>query len=646
MKIISSYFSRFIFFFLTVVVVSSQDHSDPSEYGRRTLASNKIWTPPGCTCSTSSCQNFDCSCNCDLTADICDSNCCCDGDCSTEDKSQFSSTCTNDSVTPTSAFYGRMCYEDVTKINPKYPVTLDTTVQDGLNGLLCIQVDNSAVKGYYFDDPGYPASSVAFTPPFGQASLLKATDYNSYPNKQHKQDALSSFYRIGGAIPFVYKQEDNYFIMDVLRIPFGGSSIASDNAGVCQYLNAVEFRRNIGMQDGFKGSTNQYCGECTVPVAVDDEKDMSSRCQNEFNIDRYVKHGAVFLGTKPNVALSMTSTSSNASTKPDLKNFVMVDVNMDDQPMISTSWNNDTSTCVGALYSLQYTIYYNTSGLITKASAKIKYKNVIFAAPPKSNSVFFVRQSFAVSFLPEVTSGDEEIVVVRGKSGNPGYIMQSVVLAATKINSNASVIPTKAFHFSNNGFRIMDNGRAGMCESASGLGTPVTFGEDTVVGCVLSLSREELKDLCTQSKHPLLHKQTIQQTSFFIPVWLRRNFDFIGIFGNADTADVKQWLTIYSPLEDSNLTSVVERSWSDLYSTCDGMVTEVHYKFLWSHVGNLNNPQAKIISAYVQYEQSIPMQYVGAAVYEKISFPFETTVTWIYDQSAKKISKKKPPKLL
>lgn len=129
MKIVSSTFSRIIFFVLAVVVVSSQDNSEPSNYGRRTLASTKIWTPPGCTCSTSSCQNFDCSCNCDLTADICDGDCCCDRDCSSEDKSQFSSTCNNDSVTPTSAFFGKMCYEDVTKINPKYPATLDTTVQ-------------------------------------------------------------------------------------------------------------------------------------------------------------------------------------------------------------------------------------------------------------------------------------------------------------------------------------------------------------------------------------------------------------------------------------------------------------------------------------------------------------------------------------
>lgn len=41
-------------------------------------------------------------------------------------------------------------------------------------------------------------------------------------------------------------------------------------------------------------------------------------------------------------------------------------------------------------------------------------------------------------------------------------------------------------------------------------------------------------------------------------------------------------------------------------------------KVLWSHVGHLNNPQAKIIS--------IPMQYIGAAVHEKISLPLATNL--------------------
>ena len=94
-----------------------------------------------------------------------------------------------------------------------------------------------------------------------------------------------------------------------------------------------------------------------------------------------------------------------------------------------------------------------------------------FAATAQSHSALFVRQSFAASFLPAVNSGDEEIFVLPKKSGNPGYTMQSGILAANKIESNTSVLPTQELHFSDNGFRIIDNGRAGICESATGLGT-------------------------------------------------------------------------------------------------------------------------------------------------------------------------------
>jgi hypothetical protein len=51
--------------------------------------------PQGCSCSDSAidsdadCTIFDCDCGCDLTAGACDSNCCCDPDCSPAEVSRF-----------------------------------------------------------------------------------------------------------------------------------------------------------------------------------------------------------------------------------------------------------------------------------------------------------------------------------------------------------------------------------------------------------------------------------------------------------------------------------------------------------------------------------------------------------------------------
>lgn len=92
--------------------------------------------PPACICATPSshpCLDFDCRCECDIYTDACDDNCCCDPDCGKDDKAQFSIEVCPFTAQPTTTAsnLGRMCYEDpsLIKINPKYPLQLDDTVE-------------------------------------------------------------------------------------------------------------------------------------------------------------------------------------------------------------------------------------------------------------------------------------------------------------------------------------------------------------------------------------------------------------------------------------------------------------------------------------------------------------------------------------
>ncbi len=138
----------------------------------------------------------------------------------------------------------------------------------------------------------------AFSFPFGQAYILKTIDYNSYKNTQ-QQSLSSSFYRVGDSIPLVYKlyqksdseSSSSYYVKDLLRLPISSSN---DN-GFCQYLNVAEFRRNVVAQASVSSAvSNQYYGDCVVPVSTDDAEEMEFYCRNEFNIERYIKEEAVF----------------------------------------------------------------------------------------------------------------------------------------------------------------------------------------------------------------------------------------------------------------------------------------------------------------------------------------------------------------
>jgi hypothetical protein len=158
----------------------------------------------------------------------------------------------------------------------------------------------------------------------------------------------------------------------------------------------------------------------------------------------------------PNAVLSSAAIGTLASSNaiPDSKEFVLVEVIMDNQEFVQ--WNNTASTCTGALYSLQYTIRHNAEGIITKAAAKVKKRNISFIQRNSSTPLPF-RQLFSIEFLPE------GVEYVRRRSGNPGYIMGSAVLGAYKISPSLNKDGSKLHHLniSESGLLIMDSGFAG-----------------------------------------------------------------------------------------------------------------------------------------------------------------------------------------
>ena len=100
-----------------------------------TTSSSLIYTPPGCECNTpdhtssvnddQQCHQFDCLCSCDLTAGVCDMNCCCDPECSSDEVSSFSSCLDNDEGTTSPLV--KMCVErppSLEGVNLQYPVRL------------------------------------------------------------------------------------------------------------------------------------------------------------------------------------------------------------------------------------------------------------------------------------------------------------------------------------------------------------------------------------------------------------------------------------------------------------------------------------------------------------------------------------------
>jgi len=80
-----------------------------------------------------------------------------------------------------------------------------------------------------------------------------------------------------------------------------------------------------------------------------------------------------------------------------------------------------------------------------------------------------------------------------------------------------------------------------------------------------------------------------------IPIWFDRMQDAVGIFANSNVDNNNDWLPIFSRMEHDGKRTSERRQWLESELKCKGLVTRMHFKFLWTYVGNVKNPQRKII---------------------------------------------------
>ncbi len=131
--------------------------------------------------------------------------------------------------------------------------------------------------------------------------------------------------------------------------------------------------------------------------------------------------------------------------------------------------------------------------------------------------------------------------------------------------------------------------------------------------------------------------------NIYVPMWLVPELGaddlYVGIFGNADPLDKTQWLKVNKAFQDSTA------SFQDRTLTCTGVVTAAHYRFMWTLVGSVKNPQAKIMSVQVDYESS-PMQFLDDGVAATQNFPFDVTVNWKFYKIDEKIYSPPAPPII
>ena len=310
-----------------------------------------------------------------------------------------------------------------------------------------MEKDNSAVKGNYFIDQGYPSASQVL----GKGS--KQLGFHSYTSREEaaSDTQASTAYQLGDGIVAYHHNET---ATTTLINAFGGYLVlpTSDSSGNCIELSAVSF------------------GKSEANTCIKHTSNLANDCEGQFSTARYISNVVV--------EMSKDSTSHLESIRiakfTNSSEITLTGDDLEEMPphQTRTTWDESTQTCTSALKKMTYNIRYNHTSIID-ISVELETIDIVEGSGTSQQ----IEQTFAVNFIPDEVetserSQEQNNLITRTKSGNPGYIIGSPTLGAmspssTTNNSTASsyVIAQRA------GFTIMDTGLVGRCDTSSPTGS-------------------------------------------------------------------------------------------------------------------------------------------------------------------------------
>jgi len=595
-----------------------------------------------------------------VTAGVCDYNCCCDPDCSASQTARFGEVgCTAEGFSPSKT---QFCYSslELYKVNPKLPLGGQPTAEASVGGALCVEKYNGATEIQYFTDTAVQPNTI-----FNGASGKKAYNYGENAPASVNLDAnydrgdnIAAYAGTASTPGSLYATNMGYF-----SIP------AADFNGKCNDFNYATFENDIQSRS------------CSRQMHSLDTLLYTAQCNSDFSVSRYVTQ--LWLGA------AATARDTAAST---ITNVVAVDLTqvMYQDPVTNvlrnvtnTFMNNKCATgyrtdkaayvasasfpdgdcqfntgaasvadlprCQNMVTSVKYTVEHTSDGAstITAVKAAVVITDVSRDVAATSQAV---SQTFGVDFVSTSVSGSASVgagnLVTRARSGNPGYIMGRPVLIGTLAAPEApSPLSTVAEVVE--GLQVATSlmpydssapagsfGTAKCPTSLSSAKQTVGFGYDMVSGCELELTRAQLKDLCCTNSDectPITAGAGYADATTGIPYFLAlpAAAQYVGLYGNADPLDVKQWTTM------STRTVTLKRGWNDNTGICRNMMTGLHYKFLVASTGEKSFPQSKIVAAEVEqlvgdWRSNVP--YNDAASTQ--TFPLEVIVSFIHKSSS------------
>ncbi|XP_077978295.1 tectonic-1-like [Glandiceps talaboti] len=537
-------------------------------------------------------------CICDLTVGACDVNCCCDEDCTDDDRVTFSECLETRFMVDE-----KVCLQQSQLIVANTPYTVSKTE----DGLFCIEYDNYAIRNYYLIP-----DTVNTVERFDELT----DDYKDFTYEvPSAEDVIyGDFYKSGDPIYTIYE------------------SLAQGKLGLSSRLSS-----SLCNDNNPAGYLYDESFQCTREIT-----DLETQCETMPALSATIYYEGFKLVSTPyffkeieqgpiivNLTTVAPTTMVTVNTTIGSTDIPIIDIpenetTLYDHPLLleivvkrpllciglfgvkrecnftfydipSPSYDGSTNTCENAIFEVTYIITTNGTNGIYEAEVELVLGNI-------TDDILPMSQKFSSTF----SKYDE--TDTRQKSGNPGYVVGEPLLAGNEETTfDDEGVERYAISIGSdrdNWLTVVAPNANGYCQQ-DGDRTPVTFGLDIRTGCTIQLYYGNMSDLCE------MIQEGINNTLLgpYPPT-------HIGMFGNTDPQTFGDWV----PILQSNV-----QAGTPLVSTtcniqggdvgiCRNMVMGVHLEILYANTGSLANPQPKIVGATYRYASPVQLEFqcIGA----------------------------------
>jgi len=468
---------------------------------------------------------------------------------------------------------------------------LVNAAERGLEGVICVAVDNSPYAGTFLADPGLPGAAVfSRTDVAADASFAEtAAQRSAAPLRSVTAASAPELYLPGQPIVAASASGSGLTAAPgggVLRLagPLPGGACAEGAAVPLMGGSGAwscRQRAPAGAAECAALSPASVLGPLRVAAAPTAAlSDAASPLWLPVNVTSAVVVSAA-TGARSNVSSALLPSVTAAGGLGGTAGTLVPEA-------------GGLCTCLGALVAVSLDLSTASTGTLSSAGARVTVADLpgvpcaagqttpnasaaAAGAFSLSTSVSFPASAEAAAAVS--ASLESNNIVARSRSGNPGYAEGSPVLAGVLVSDPAQGSSKTAVLAAVQGLQLAGPGAGGACVSPAASAVPVRVGEDVVVACSLTMTAAQLQAHCTAAG------------AGAPPLGLAGGLTHVGMLGNADPLRATHWLRI-----DGSALSA-SPTWDAASRTCQGAVVGFELQLLAAPVGEASNPQTKIIAA-------------------------------------------------